>query len=106
MARIHSIIAITQGGLLYRDVAEIPRWIDFRQCYDVFCAEYSTTITVRVGNGDMRCVGRHCFHLAPLAYVEFYTDPLTRLEFENHEQLWDLLKQMRLHGSWFAINVD
>jgi hypothetical protein len=106
MARIHSIITVTLGGILYRDIAEIPRWIDFRLCNELYCTEYMSKLRLRIGQHDTRCVGRHSFHLAPLAYIEFFTDPITRLEFEDHQQLWDVLKQMNLHGGWFAISVD
>ena len=106
MARIGSIITVTQSGLLYRDIAEITRWIDFRRCHDVYCLSYAHTVKIRVGPQGMRCVGRHSFHLAPLAYIEFFTDPITRLEFDEHEDLWNLLKQMRLYGAWFAVNID
>jgi hypothetical protein len=106
MARIHSIVTVTLGGILYRDIAEITRWIDFRLCNESYCMNYMPTLRVRMGQRDSRCVGRHSFHLAPLAYIEFFTDPITRLEFEDHEQLWDLLKLMNRHGGWFAVSMD
>lgn len=106
MARIHSIITVTLGGILYRDIAEIPRWIDFPLCNEHYCTDYMPTLHVRNGQRGSHCVGRQSFHLAPLAYIEFFTDPLTRLEFEEHEQLWDLLKLMNRHGGWFAISMD
>jgi hypothetical protein len=106
MARIHSIITVTMGGILYRDIAEIPRWIDFRLCNDLYCAAYSSTLQIRMGQRTTHCVARHSFHRATLAYIEFFTNPITRLEFEDHEQLWDMLKQMNVHGGWFAVSVD
>lgn len=106
MARIHSIVTVTQGGILYRDIAEVLRWIDFRLCNEIYCLDYAANIRVRRGQFDICCVGRHSFHLAPLPYVEFFTDPLTRLEFDDNEQLWDLLKQMKLLGNWFAVSMD
>ena len=39
-------------------------------------------------------------------YIEFFTEPLTRLEFDDHEHLWDILKQMKLLGDWFAVSMD
>lgn len=106
MARFHSIVTVTQGGLLYRDIAEVPRWIDFRLCNEHYCAEFASTVRIRHGQRGICCVGRHSFYLAPLAYIELFTDPLTRLEFDDHEPLWDLLKQMKLLGDWFAVSMD
>ena len=106
MARFHSIVTVTQGGILYRDIAEVPRWIDFRLCNELYCLEYAAKVRVRRGQRDVCCVGRHSFNLAPLPYIEFFTDPLTRLEVDDHEHLWDLLKQMKLLGDWFAVSMD
>jgi hypothetical protein len=106
MARIHSIITITQGGLLYRDIAEIPRWIDFRLCNELYCIDYAHAVRIRHDERDTRCVGRHSFDLAPLPYIEFFTEPLTRIEFEEHQQLLDLLHQMQQRGGWFAVSID
>lgn len=104
MARIQSIITVTQGGVLYRDIADIVQWIDFKLCNENSGqGAVSASLSAQQRN---HCVGQSSFDRASLAYIEFFTEPITRLEFENKEDLWDLLKQMRLRGGWFAINID
>lgn len=105
MARFHSIITVTQGGILYRDIAELVRWVDFRQCLQNYC--HANQITVEQFNEEnIRCVGRMSLYLAPLAYIEFFTEPILRLEFDDRELLLNLLDEMWLCGGWFAINLD
>lgn len=101
MARIHSIITVTIGGILYRDIAEITRWIDFR-----YCAENSVRYLAPDDVMGGRCVGRRSEAYAQLPYIEFFTTPITRIEFEYVEDFTELVQQMRLCGGWFAIDLD
>jgi hypothetical protein len=105
MARFHSIITVTQGGILYRDIAEVVRWIDFRECQENHLDEKQLSGT-QPNELDLRCIARCSFYLAPLAYIEFFTHSILRLEFEDPEQLWDLLKDIQVCGGWFAMNLD
>lgn len=105
MARFHSIITVTQGGILYRDIAEIVRWLDFRECQENYIDEQQLSETLS-NQLDSRCVGRCSCYLAPLPYIEFFTTPILRLEFEDHKQLLDLLEEIQVCGDWFAINLD
>lgn len=105
MARFHSIITVTHGGILYRDIAEIARWVDFRECLQNYCEDNQISLE-QFEAENIHCVGRCSFYLAPLPYIEFFTEPLLRLEFDDHEQLWNLLEEMQLCGGWFALNLD
>ena len=105
MARFHSIITVTQGGILYRDIAEIVRWVDFRECLQNYCVNNHISLE-QFNEENIRCVGRSSFYSAPLAYIEFFTEPILRLEFDDPEELWNVLKEMQLCGGWFALNLD
>lgn len=105
MARFHSIITVTQGGILYRDIAEVVRWLDFRECQENYKNEQQLSET-RSNELDLRYIGRCSCYLAPLPYIEFFTKPILRLEFEDHEELLDLLEEIQLCGGWFTINLD
>ena len=106
MARFHSIIAVTQGGILYKDIAEITRWIDFRECNRNWYRQPEQQPSPFTHQFDRQCVARRSFYNAPLTYVEFFTEPILRLEFDDPETLWDLLKQMKLRGNWVTYDLD
>jgi len=106
MARFHSIVTVTQGGILYKDIAEITRWIDFKQCNKNWYRQPEQRPSPFTHDFDKCCVARRSFNHAPLAYIEFFTDPILRLEFENPEHLWDLLKQMKLYADRVAYDLD
>lgn len=106
MARFHSIVTVTQGGILYKDIAEITRWIDFRQCNSNWYRQVEQRPSPYTHQFDKCCVARRSIKNAPLAYIEFFTDPIVRLEFDDAEHLWDLLKQMKLYGDWVAFDLD
>ncbi|MGB1288300.1 MAG: hypothetical protein ACPG7F_17325 [Aggregatilineales bacterium] len=101
MARIEAIITITEGGILYRDIAGVTRWIDF---YD--CASNRDHYMSDTGKRIKRCVGWRSYYEAELAYIEFFTVPLLRLEFDSPDSLYDLLKEMYERGGWAAYNLD
>jgi hypothetical protein len=102
MARIEGIITVTRGGILYKDIAEIVRWLDFALCYEQYTLHFNgTELSI-----ERFCVGRSSFHLAPLPYVEFFTDPITRLEFDKPEDLSDLLNQIHAYGFWYTQDLD
>lgn len=106
MARIHSIVTVTRGGLLYRDIAEIPRWIDFRLCNRNWFLQRCYEPTPYQYNFDARCVAQRSFYTAPMPYIEFFTQPaITRMEFDDPEDLWTLLKEMQYHGGWMAYSL-
>lgn len=103
MARIHSIVTVTIGGILYRDIAEITRWIDFRYCAENSVRYLSADdLVIHAG----RCVGRRSESVALLPYIEFFTTPITRLEFDHADDFADLLHEMQRCGGWFAIDLD
>jgi hypothetical protein len=102
MARIDSIVTVTRGGILYKDIAEIVRWIDFAFCYEQYTLRFNGTEATT----EHFCIGRSSFYLAPLPYVEFFTDPITRLEFNKAEDLTDLLRQIYAFGFWYTENLD
>jgi hypothetical protein len=102
MARIDSIVTVTRGGILYKDIAEIVRWIDFAFCYEQYTLRFNGT----EANAEQLCVGRSSFYLAPLPYVEFFTDPITRLEFDKVDELSDLLNQIHAYPFWYTQNLD
>jgi hypothetical protein len=102
MARIKGIVTVTQGGILYKDIAEIVRWLDFALCYEQYTLYYNGTES----STERFCVGRSSFNRAPLPYVEFFTDPITRLEFDNPEDLRDLLKQLHAFNFWYTKDLD
>ncbi|MGB7338668.1 MAG: hypothetical protein WBC91_07245 [Phototrophicaceae bacterium] len=106
MARFDSIITVTQGGVLYKDIAEIIRWIDFKQCNRNWYRQPEQRPSPYTHQYDRCCVARRSFTNASLPYIEFFTDPILRLEFDNPEYLWDLLKQMKLYGNWVAYDLD
>lgn len=102
MARFHRIITITQGGILYSDIAEIVRWIDFLECLqnrDYYLAPGHA-------DGSVRCVGWHSYYGAQLPYVEFFMVPLLRLEFAGADDLYDLLRTMYENGDWITCDLD
>lgn len=102
MARIHSILTVTQGGILYNDIAEIVCWIDFRECHD----NHAFFMPQASANGQYeRCIARCSFRNPVMPYIEFFTVPLVRLEFEDPLQLRDLLREMYRYG-WKAYDVD
>ena len=102
MARIEGIVTVTVGGILYKDIAEIVRWIDFAFCYEQYTLRFNGTES----STEHFCVGRSSFYLAPLPYLEFFTDPITRLEFDNPEDLRDLLSQIHAYSVWYTQNLD
>lgn len=106
MARFHSIVTVTQGGILYKDIAEITRWIDFKQCNLNWYRQTEQRPSPFTHEFDKSCVARRSFDNAPLVYIEFFTDPILRLEFDNPEQLWDLLKQMKVFADRVAYDLD
>lgn len=106
MARIHSIITVTNGGILYKDIAEVIRWIDFQECNDNWYRQPEQKPSPFTHRFDNCCVARRSFYLSSLAYIEFFTDPIVRLEFDEPEDLWHLLKQMKLYGDWVAYDLD
>ncbi|MEL6309138.1 MAG: hypothetical protein AAFR81_05055 [Chloroflexota bacterium] len=106
MARFHSIITVTEGGLLYKDIAEVTRWVDFRSCNQNWYYQYEKNIAPQALRLDACCVARRSFRHASLPYIEFFTDPILRLEFDDHEALWELLKQMKVYGNWVAFDLD
>jgi len=106
MARFHSIITVTEGGLLYKDIGEVTRWVDFRSCNRNWCNQYEKNLVPQALRLDAYCVARRSFYHASLPYIEFFTEPILRLEFEHDEALWDLLKQMKVYGNWVAFDLD
>ncbi|MCU0511430.1 MAG: hypothetical protein MUE40_02555 [Anaerolineae bacterium] len=102
MARIHGILTITQGGILYNDIAEIVRWIDFRECQEnhAFFMPGSA-----IADQYRRCIARCSFVNPIMPYIEFFTVPLIRLEFEDPLHLRDLLRDIYRFG-WRAYVVD
>jgi hypothetical protein len=106
MARISTIITVTQGGLLYRDIADIVRWIDFKQCNRQWFRQREYRPSPYRKAFDARCVARRSFGTASLPYIEFFTIPVTRLEFDDPEDLWTLLKEMQRRGGWMAYDND
>ncbi|GAB5490313.1 MAG: hypothetical protein Phog2KO_05280 [Phototrophicaceae bacterium] len=106
MARIHSIITVTEGGILYKDIAEVTRWVDFKLCNRNWYRQAEQRPSPYTHNFDKCCVARRSFENAPLAYIEFFTEPISRLEFDDTENLWDLLKQMKIYGNWVAYDLD
>jgi hypothetical protein len=102
MARIESILTVTQGGILYHDIAEIVRWIDFGECrenHDFFMPEFACD------EAFGRCVARCSFRNPVMPFIEFFMVPLIRLEFEDPVELRDLLREMYRYG-WKAYNID
>lgn len=102
MARIHSILTVTKGGLLYLNIAEIVSWIDFPEC-----RENHEFFMPHVGSDTLyrRCIARCSLYNPIMPYIEFFTVPLTRLEFENPDELRDLLQQIYRFG-WRAYDMD
>jgi hypothetical protein len=102
MARIHNILTITQGGILYNDIAEIVSWIDFLECQDnhaFFMPDTACEERYR------RCIARCSFANPIMPFIEFFTVPLLRLEFEDPLHLRDLLREMYRFG-WKAYDID
>lgn len=106
MARFHSIVTVTQGGILYKDIAEITRWIDFKQCNHNWYRQSEQRPSPYTHNFDKCCVARRSFQNVALVYIEFFIEPTLRLEFDDPEHLWDLLKQMKLYGGWVSYDLD
>lgn len=106
MARFHSIVAVTQGGILYKDIAEITRWIDFKTCNRNWYDQIQQVPSPLTHELDQHCVARYSFWSAQLSYIEFFTDSIIRLEFDEADTLVDLLEQMKVYGNWFAYNLD
>jgi hypothetical protein len=102
MARIDSIVTVTKGGVLYKDIAEIVCWIDFALCYEQYTLHFNGTET----STEQFCIGRSSFHLASLPYIEFFTDPITRLEFDKPDELTELLSQIHAYAFWYTQNLD
>ena len=102
MARIDSIVTVTKGGVLYKDIAEIVRWVDFALCYEQYTLHFNGT----EASTEQFCIGRSSFNLAALPYVEFFTDPITRLEFDNSDDLTALLSQINAYAFWYTQNLD
>ncbi len=102
MARIHSLLTVTKGGFLYLNIAEIVSWIDFHECQDnhAFFMPHSIEETAY-----RRCIARCSLHNPIMPYIEFFTVPLTRLEFENPDDLRDLMRQIYRFG-WRAYDMD
>lgn len=106
MARIDDIVTVTIGGLLYKDIAEIPRWIDFKSCHRNWCLQAGYQPSSQSLVFDVRCVARFSLHQAQLPYIEFFTDPVIRLEFEDANTLRALLAQLQNFGQWTAHDLD
>jgi|SRR5688572_28629546 hypothetical protein len=102
MARIHSILTITKGGILYNDIAEIVSWIDFLECQD----NHSFFMPDTACDAQyQRCIARCSFVNPIMPYIEFFTVPLVRLEFEDPLHLRDLLREIYRYG-WKAYDID
>lgn len=102
MARINRILTVTKGGVLYLDIAEIVAWIDFRECQEnhaFFMPNVADEAIYR------RCIARCSLRNPIMPYIEFFTVPLTRLEFEDPHDLRDLLRQIYCFG-WRAYDMD
>jgi hypothetical protein len=103
MARIHSLLTVTKGGLLYLNIAEIVSWVDFHECL-----ENHTFFMPHASHNDAayrRCIARCSLHNPIMPYIEFFTVPLIRLEFENPDELRDLLRQIYRFG-WRVYDMD
>lgn len=101
MARIQKILTVTQGGLLYTDIAEVVRWIDFQQC------RINHAVWMPHANNETydRCIAQCSFTDPVMPYIEFFSTPVIRLEFENPQHLRSLLRDIYRHG-WKAYDID
>jgi len=98
MARIHSILTVTQGGLLYLDIAEITRWIEFRDCYQWYLTQNPHDESLIIAHSRIKNV--------PMPYIEFFTTPFTRLEFQQLASLQNLLADIQKYTRWQVLELD
>ncbi len=101
MARIQKILTVTQGGILYTDIAEVVRWIDFQECR----VNHAAWMPQSQNGTYHRCIAECSFDDPIMAYIEFFTEPVIRLEFENPQHLRTLLREIYRYG-WKAYDID
>ena len=92
------LITVTPGGILYRDRADVVRWIDFKACNLSWLRTRAT-----LSPEDERIVGwRNTGDVAWLD-VEFFTEPHTRFVFRSYADRDSLLlNPMWTHGGWLT----
>ena len=110
------IQSITPDGMHFIDEYGEARYIDFYECYQNFAQQDINYDLFRKSNAEKQmsdeefrvyfeenrlyaCVGgRNSIDL----YIEFYTDPVTRIEFDNTGELFDFATEILRAGWWLT----
>lgn len=70
MLQDSKIITITQGGILWRDDADIVQWLDFRESRAAWIRSRENILAM-----DRRYVGYRNIELGQACWVRFFADP-------------------------------
>jgi hypothetical protein len=82
---------VTHEGIDYLDEQGNPQWVDFQHCYDNWFHHQSlrTDPDYDERNKEIartwKCVGQRNICGTP-PYIEFFTDPVTRFEFNSPDK--------------------
>ncbi|MFD7522615.1 hypothetical protein [Paenibacillus chitinolyticus] len=110
------IETLTVDGLVYNDENGINKRIDFKQCHENWVQYRRRTenltdeMTDEVRKTDF-CIGQRDFTASP-PYIEFFTKPFTRIEFEISADEKDLQielsrwKREIVSAGWTTIDLS
>src|SRR5262245_51264742 len=98
------IRTVAKERIEYIDVDGAPRFIDFETCYQNYWASRNDAQKAYETKFDkpgrkLKRVGQRDFGAKP-PYIEFFTDPMTRFEFDSMEEFHKLAGQVRRAGWW------
>lgn len=99
-----AIRSVSSSGIEYVDEQGAMGYIDFETCRANWVKEYKTsleTLSGKAASWYRRCVGKRDIGGNP-AYIEFFTEPHTQLEFDNlqteREDFWGVRRQLEDAG--------